>query len=153
MNASTKSLQSAVAHYFEDRGNFGVEDYLHAYGDPRQALLLYRLFFPQFAAVDGHVVLASRIDVPGEPDGLRRRLRDEDRPPCELLEGYRWTEVPYEFANSSLSDEHDELLACLLARAWKAALMSEFPDRTWETAVLSTSVTGSVVGLCFREAV
>ena len=46
-----------MGRYFEDRGSFDLQDYIHAHGDPRQALLLFGLFFPELTEVAGHVVL------------------------------------------------------------------------------------------------
>ena len=70
------------------------------------------------------------------------------------LKGYRWMEVPYLFADTaSLSDEDDAMLAKMIAQAWRAALANEFPENSWVTRVLSPEETGSVVGVCFEEAV
>ena len=146
-------LKEALLRYFADRGSYDVDDFVHAYGDPRQALLLFRVFFPSFSEVEGHVVLSAFLDDDSEPNRLVTRLRASPSETSSVLKGYRWLEVPYMFAETALSDEDDVLLAKMLARSWLAALSMEFPARTWLTRVLNPEETGGVVGVCFDEAV
>jgi hypothetical protein len=153
MMALLNDIQAALAQHFDDGGEFEAEDYLHAYGDPRQALLLCSLFLPQFLTVSGHVVLASCVQDDGDVDRLREKLVAAGSSHASVLDAYRRLEVPYVFSDRTLSLDQDELLAGLLARSWGNALAAEFPDREWVTEVLPPSATGSVVGLCFREAI
>ena len=146
-----QQLKEILCNHFPDNGNFDVEDYVHAYGDPRQALLLFRVFWPEFTIVAGNIVLKSRIDAEGGPDKLLSLLENEqDRE--KVLSGYRWVEVPYLFGDRlSLSEVEDRYLAKLIAEVWKGALCSQFPEQQFHVQVLPPSVTGSVVGVGFNE--
>ena len=147
-------LKEALLRYFPDRGNFDVEDFIHAYGDPRQALLMFPVFFPEFSSVEGHVILSDFLDDDAEPGRLIATLRASPGRARSVLEGYRWREIPYLFADlSKLSDEDDSILAELVACAWKGALSVQFPDSVWVTRVMTPEETGSVVGVCFEESV
>jgi len=146
-------LKEALVRYFIDDGRYDVEDFIHAYGDPRQALLMFRAFFPEFSEVDGHVVLSTFLNRADEPQSLIARLRTSPSDVYSVLKGYRWIEVPYLFANTSLSESDDHLLARMLAHSWLAALSLSFPATRWVTRVLTPEETGSVVGVCFEEAV
>jgi hypothetical protein len=83
---------------------------------------------------------------------LRNRLSERNALPAKVLAGYRWVEVPHEFASLSISECHNLLLARLLAQAWEAALTREFPGQLWRTEVLPPSATGGAVGVCFENA-
>lgn len=138
--------------HFEDAGNYDVEDFIYAYGDPKQALLLFRVFWPQFIDVDGHIVLRTAVDAEDGPSKLKSLLEEGAKPKQEILSGYRWIEVPYLFQDtSSLSDDDDRYLAELIVEAWKGALCVQFPGKEFSVKLLEPEVTGSVIGVGFDE--
>jgi hypothetical protein len=145
------NLKTILLRYFEDRGDFDVDDLIYEYGDPRQALLHFRVFYPEFVKVAGCVVLKSILDGEGGSEKLTERLAQNPDDAQKILEGYRWVEVPYLFLKDDLNDEEDYFLAQLIAESWKGALMSQFPEQGWETKVLEPEETGSTVGVCFEE--
>jgi hypothetical protein len=146
------ALRSAISTYFSDKGNFGVEDFAFAYGDPRQALLLFRLFYPELVEVAGHVVLKTHIHVDEEPERLIGKLEENPSHVQEILSGYRWLEIPELFANDfGMSKDAYRVLADLVAQAWGAVLRAEFPGRLWITRILDGAETGGSVGVEFGE--
>jgi hypothetical protein len=140
--------------HFEAPADADSHDLIWEHGDPIQALLLFPLFFPSFVEVDGHVVLESYVEEEGGPARLRELLRSSARGSSQVLEGYRWREVPSQFRNLAHIDEDTLLaLAQLIAVSWKAALSMRFPDRAWSTAVLSPQQTGGELAVSFTQAV
>ncbi|HYE66184.1 MAG TPA: hypothetical protein VD966_11405 [Pyrinomonadaceae bacterium] len=145
-------LTSLLLRHFEDRGDFNIDDLVYVYGDSRQALLHFRVFWPELIKVCGRVVLKSTVESEGGPDALTALLKERPDESLEILAGYRWVEVPYLFSNDGdLKDEH-HYLAQLMAETWKGALLLQFPEQKWTTRVLEPEETGEVVGVCFEEA-
>src|SRR5690606_6356211 len=100
-------LENAITQLFGNHEGWGADDYLHAFADPRQMMLAYRLFFPQFEVVEGEPVLGPLSDE------QRKAVRTAAGAPNkqELLASFRWVEVPYLFAARTPVEEHDQLLA------------------------------------------
>jgi hypothetical protein len=141
-----------LGKHFKDAGNYDVEDFVYAHGDPKQALLLFHVFWPQFVAVDGHIVLKTAVDKEDGPSKLEALLKEGAKPRQEILSAYRWLEVPYLFQDrSSLSDDDDRYLAEIIVETWKGALCAQFPDKQFSVSLLEPEATGSVVGVCFLE--
>ena len=63
-------LNNILNKYFKDNGNFDVDDFIHAYGDPRQALVLFRIYHPNLIEINGNVVLEYYIDGENGPEKL-----------------------------------------------------------------------------------
>ena len=145
-------LISILARHFEDRGNFESEDFIHVYGDPLQALLHFRVFWPEFKEVRGHVVLKTSLDNEEGMESLIRLLDQRPNEAREVLAGFRWVEVPYLFSRDCTEDDEDHYLAELMAETWRGALLAHYPKQKWVTRVLEPEETGSVVGVCFEEA-
>lgn len=145
------ALQQALSRYFEDRGNFGPEDFLHAYGDPRQALLAFRVFWPELTFVREHVVLSTFVDTDDAMAKLIQSLERKDAPVQEVLSGYRWEEVDHMFSASTIVDDDYRVLAELMARTWLGALYQFAPAARWATWVMPPQETGGAWGVSFRE--
>ncbi len=146
-------LTEILKRHFVDTGNYEVDDFIHAYGDPKQALLLFKVFSPDLIEVEGHVVLKTQIDSVGGPEKLVKDLSEGQRPKREILAGYRWLEIPHLFMDTvSLSDEEDHLLAKLIVETCKGTLSVKFPNKSFTVEVLKPSQTGSVVGVSFDDA-
>jgi hypothetical protein len=142
-------LDSTLARYFCDCGNFEAEDFLHAYGDPRQALLAFRLFWPELTRVSGYVVLKTHVDSAEALNACVAKLERREKPTPEVLAGYRWIEVACLFSKNQLAEDDDRLLAEMMAETWLGALHQFEPALTWRTRVLHPDETGSVWGVAF----
>ena len=144
-------LKEILARYYRDGGGYDVEDFVHAYGDPKQALLLFRVFWPEFLIVGQDVVLKTYIDAEGGPAKLLSQISKQGE---AALSGYRWLEIPYLFEQrTELESEDDLYLAELVAETWRGALCYQFPEKKFVVQVLSPAETGSVVGVGFEEIV
>ena len=145
-------LTSILLQHFVDRGDFNIDDLIYVYGDPRQALLHFRVFWPELIKVKGFVVLKSTVDSENGPDTLNNLIEEKPDQAEEILAGYRWVEVPYLFSNGGdYKDEEIRHLAELMADTWRSALVSQFPEYNWITRVLEPEETGEVIGVCFEE--
>lgn len=155
------TLRNALCRYFEDRGKYDPEDFLFAYGDPRQALLAYGLFWPELTRVGGYVVLKSFADTPDSSNELLASLED---PVCDrqsLLAGYRWMALDLQFSSLTLGHHHvprafsdfgdDQLLCELMAHTWLGALRCFEPSKAWATRVVRPTESGSGWGVAFSE--
>ncbi|MEP0707177.1 MAG: hypothetical protein ABJL17_00990 [Parvibaculum sp.] len=119
-------------------------DYIHEFGRAVMALLHSPLFLPDFAEVEGRVVVTSRFP---RVDG--HQPPDAGNP--DLLGDGAWTEVGYLFADRSSSDEEDRMLAELMAEAWRGRLAYLFPGRKFVVRVLEPEETGDSIGVEFEE--
>lgn len=144
-------LKSSLAKHFGGLEGYEVEDYVHAYGDPKQALLLARVFQPEFIEVGGYVVLRNLVQAEGGPSQLLAQLNGgaSDQ---KVLAGYRWVEIAYLFQHRDfLSESEDRLLAELIAESWSGVLCKQFPNKEFVVRVIEPKHTGSVVGVGFSE--
>jgi hypothetical protein len=125
-----------------------VGDFVHSFADPKQVILAWSVFFPEFEIVNGHVILGpllpeKRVEFESSQSST------DDR---ELINSFRWREVPYLFsARQSTGRLHDHHLAELMAKSWLLKLQHEFPSESWVTRVLSEEETGGVVGVGFEN--
>lgn len=143
-------IEKVLSRLFIDAGGFESEDYLHAYGQPQQALLMFKLFFPDLVMVDRHPVFGWRCDT-SDVDKLKELIASSPSDVQQILEGYRWFEVPYLISDRSLSDDDDRVLAECLRYSIDAMLVSEFPGRIWVVRLMEPEETGSVIGVMFTE--
>ena len=98
-------LNNILNKYFKDNGNFDVDDFIHAYGDPRQALVLFRIYHPNLIEINGNVVLEYYIDAENGPEKLITLLEKKEKSKKDILSGYRWLEIPCLFADNPLEEE------------------------------------------------
>jgi hypothetical protein len=144
-------LRELLVEHFGGTADDQILDLIWEHGDLFQALLLHRLFFPELAEIDGHVVLKEYIAEEGQVDALRVLLRAES--PQNALEGYRWREIPYQFTKlENVPDEAVAQLATLMTQSWAAHLATQYPDRRWSASVVDLKAAGGSIGVSFTEA-
>ena len=78
-----------LRRFYEDSGGFGIGDYIHAYGDPKQAVLLSALFWPELTRVEGHLVLQLVLESDEEKARLESLLKDKKSQQQDVLSGYK----------------------------------------------------------------
>lgn len=121
---------------------------MHTFADPKQVILAWSVYFPDFEVVEGDVVLGPLT--PQQKEELTAIPADERTP--EVLSSFRWCEVPYQFSDrGSTNAAHDHHMAMLMANSWLLQLENQFPHQSWRTHVLSPEQTGSVVGVGFEN--
>src|SRR5712671_3849233 len=74
-------------------------------------------------------------------DALKRRVDSSN-----------WVEVPYLVTDTSATSEEEiEVLAEVIAQAWRARLRDCFPDRRFTVRIFDPAETGSVIGIGFEQ--
>jgi hypothetical protein len=143
------------------RGN-GTEpwdpaDYLHAFGNLRDALLYAALFLPEFVEVEGFVLLKELGAQPkggwAEVAGAIKRARETSTEALKrCVDSFNWVEVPYVVVDDgSASEQEIEVLAGVIAQGWRGQLRDRFPDRCFVVRIHSPTETGSVIGVGFEQ--
>jgi len=151
ISTSSSGLLHRLHRYFSTSADRDLNDFLFEYGNVQSALLYARLFVPEFKLVAGRVILDDGNAPEAYAKAITESLSGEVDP-----DSFNWIEVFYLFAESDTGiDPHhyddDHVLAELIAEAWRGRLLSLFPDRKFVVEVMSPDVTGSVVGVGFRE--
>lgn len=136
-----------------DCENFEPDDFLHRFGNTKNAILYSTLFLPALEEYCGSVLLASSI----EENAAKVRFKElrkaaSSASELEFLESsFNFVEVGYQFADRSSLEEEDDFLAELVAESWIGYLATRYPNRVFEVALLSPDKTGSVTGIHFFE--
>lgn len=147
-------ITSLLRKYFPSQEDgFSATDFIYSFGRASQAVLYSMLYMPELVEVGGSVLLAW--NVPDE-EAKQRFLSGLEKTAMsieELEASFNFVEIGYLFdaAGRDTTDEEDELLAKLLANAWKGHLALCYPKRVFVIEVLSPAHTGSTVGLHFFE--
>ncbi|SDY09727.1 hypothetical protein [Nitrosomonas halophila] len=139
---------SQIRDLFGGEEGWEVGDFIHSFADPKQAILAWSVFFPEFEVVNGQVVLGPLL-----PE-QRSQLEESQgsRESAGIVNSFRWREVPYLFSvRDSTNRRHDHHLAELMAMSWLLKLQMEFPGESWKTRVFSEEETGGVVGVGFEN--
>lgn len=125
-----------------------VEAIMYRCGSVEEALLYTALFVPEFIEVDGSVLLCLQLD---SAEQFRTAKQKNDVPLAELEESFNWVEIPFLFVDEKSSDEHDRLLAEVVAEAWRGRLKHLFPERRFIVELMLPEKTGTVLSVGFRE--
>jgi len=132
-------------------------DYLHAFGNVGDALLYSTLFVPEFIEVEGCILL-KELGV--QPEGgwtevtaaIRRARETSTDALKRYVDSSNWVEVPCLAADASAASEEEiEVLAEVIAQAWRARLRDCFPDRRFTVRIFDPAETGSVIGIGFEQ--
>lgn len=124
------ALQSKYAGH--DTANFGISDFLAAFGSPVDAVMYLRLFWPEFIRFEGMVFRQETV----EDEDDRRRVREAliryagDKTRTE--QSFNLIEVPcgvFSRGAAESGDELDRFLAEKLVELWKCRLALAFPEQ------------------------
>jgi hypothetical protein len=132
-------------------------DYLHAFGNFRDALLYSTLFAPEFVEVEGCVLLKELGVQPeggwAEVAATIKRARETSTDALKrCVDSSNWVEVPYLVTDTSATSEEEiEVPAEVIAQAWRARLRDCFPDRRFTVRIFDPAETGSVIGIGFEQ--
>ena len=132
-------------HKDQDTTNFGVLDFVGAFGSPLEACAYGKLFWPDLIELDGMVfrrdVLEDELDASRIGECLRRY--DGDRAKTEA--SFNLLEIPssvFGRRSGESSDDVDSKLAELLGETWRARLRSVFPERSFVVEVDTSPPNG-----------
>ena len=139
-------------HADHDTANFGVSDFLAAFGSPVDAVAYLRLFWPEFIRFEGMVFRQETL----EDDDDRRRVREAlgryagDQTRTE--QSFNLVEVPsgvFSRLASESSDEVDQFLAEKLVEMWAHRLTAAFPEEKFVVETISAEETGGERSVVF----
>jgi len=139
-------------HAGHDTTNFGVSDFLAAFGSPVDAVMYLRLFWPKFIRFEGMVFRQETL----EDDDDRRRVSEAlsryagDRTRTE--QSFNLVEVPcgvFSHGASESSDEVDRFLVEKLAELWKCRLTVAFPGQDFVVEVVLPEENAGERGVTF----
>ncbi len=143
-------LRNVLGKYFESNDRASIGDLIHAYGDPGQVLLSYRLFWPEFCAMQGHVLLRDLLKVKGGPEKVQDILLESENLQ-KSLRPFRSMKLPSLFIENFHDESHYQLLGELLKSTWTSALLAEFPETKFEVRLLDEKDTGDVLTISFEQ--
>ncbi|NND60927.1 MAG: hypothetical protein HKN49_11740 [Gammaproteobacteria bacterium] len=152
--STTKMLTAVLARYFGgDNCGFDEYDFIHKYGRASWALLLAKLFLPDFAEIEGSVLLTTNAASREATDRFLQAAKEATLTRRELEESFNLLEIGYLFdaEGRDTEDEDDDILAEYVGEAWRRSLAASFPGRRFNVRVLCTEETGSTVGVTFSE--
>lgn len=123
-------------HDSADTTSFNVLDFASAFGNPLDALVYSRLFWPDFVDFKGAVLPATFLE--SEQD--RSRIQDalSASTPAEVERSWNRFEIPSDFFASHrfpTTDAENLELAERMAQSWRARLLQLFPDRSFTVQV------------------
>ena len=135
-----------------DTTNFGVPDFLAAFGSPVDALMYLRLFWPEFVCFEGMVFRQETLEDQEAREQVRGALRQYAGDRTKAEQAFNLVEVPSglfsSFASES-SDALDELLAQKLVELWAHRLAVAFPHEDFVVETVSAEAVGGELGVVF----
>src|SRR5258705_8048455 len=137
-----ESLLTFLRQQYENKG-IEIGDWNRAYlvygfGNATSALLHSVLFAPEFVEIAGCIFLRDfgnykRDELAAKVAEARKKSVAELQ---RLVWSYTWLEVGY-VINDRMSGDEQELLANLIADAWRLRLKGKYPDRRFVVSVMS----------------
>lgn len=135
-----------------DTTNFGVSDFLAAFGSPVDAVMYLRLFWPEFIRFEGVVfrqeTLEDEDDRREVREGLRRYAGDKTR----TEQSFNLVEVPcgvFSRGAAESSDEVDRFLVEKLVELWKCRLAVAFPNQEFVVEAIPPEENAGERGVTF----
>lgn len=140
MDQESQHLVSELSRLYSDQDttNFGVFDFIGAFGSPLEAIAYAKLFWPDFVWVDEMLLRSDAIEDESDVDRARQALQQWNGDLGKTESSFNRLEIPSgifgKMAGES-SDAIDEQLAQTLVEMWKARLSQVFPDRKFSVTV------------------
>jgi len=118
-------------------------DFIHAIGNPIDALLYYEAFCPRFVELEGCIKLNPSKGIEGKKEKdeileLINRYKKGEMKKEELSQAiysYNFEEVLFMFNDRDCSEKAIYYLAQLMAESWRAQLAYKFPQYSFEVVV------------------
>ena len=130
--ALIEELRRKYAGY--DTRNFGVSDFLAAFGSPIDAVMYLRLFWPEFIRFDGMVFRRETIEDEEDQRRVREALRRCGGDRTRTEQSCNLVDVPcgvFSRGAAESSEEIDTFLVDKLVELWHCRLALKFSGRTF----------------------
>ncbi len=146
---SRQILEGLRRHYPATEGvvRHNLTAFMHEFGGVSGALLYGRLFVPEFQVIAGRVILDDGY----VPKAYLKAISESITGPVDP-DSFNCVEVYYMFSNrDQCEDGEDDILAELIAEAWRGRLLMLFPERKFVVEIIPPDDNGSVATVGFRE--
>jgi|SRR5271156_404299 len=137
-----QDLLISLRHHFSspDAETYDVLDFAFRYGSVLEALMFSRLFWPEFAEVEGMVLFKEVAEDPRQYERIRDYLERSDGDRTEVERSFNLKEVTTQLLGKDLketTDEQIDLLEERLCEMWAARLSVLYPDRRFKVEVVN----------------
>jgi len=139
-------------HSEADTTNFGILDFVSAFGNPLDALAYSKLFWPDFVEYKGMIFMSSILESTDDRarvlDALSKGLNK-----AETEESFNNFDIPSSVFGShrlQLTLSGYARLAERLAEMWRARLAQLFPNRTFDVTVTHPEDEQPNITICQR---
>lgn len=135
-----------------DSTNFGVSDFLAAFGSPLEAVMYLRLCWPEFIQFEGMVFRQELLEDEVDRQRIRAGLIHFTGDKSKTEKDFNLVEVPAGLFSKSefeSSDEVDEFLVEKLVEIWKCRLTLVFPCREFVVEAIPPEQNAGEWGVTF----
>lgn len=136
----------------QDTTNFGVLDFISAFGSPLDALAYCRLFRPRFVELEGMVFRQECLEDDEDQKSVLGTLQRFGGDKVRTERSFNLVEVPsglFSRQAGESSNEADQELARQLVELWSFSLARAFPDRSYIVETVTPEETGGEIGVVF----
>jgi len=138
----------------QDSTGFNVLDFIHREGSPLLALMYSRLFWPEFAEIDGMIFLKEDVENDEQVGDVREAFQHYGQNRQQTEKSFNRIDVPHLFGAriGDTTDEEDLWLATRLAEMWRCRLRELYPDRRFSVEVaIPEGDSAEEIGVLFYE--
>ena len=139
-------------HACDDTANFGVSDFLAAFGSPVHAVLYLRMFWPEFIHFEGMVFRRETLEDEDDRRRIREALSHNAGDKAMTEQSFNLVEVPcglFSRYGHESSDEVDRFLVENLVELWKCRLAITFPDQEFVVEAVPPEENAGEWGVTF----
>lgn len=139
-------------HAGDDTANFGVSDFLAAFGSPVDAVMYLRLFWPEFIRFKGMVFRQEALEDEDDRRRVREALRRYAGDKTRTERSFNLVEVPcglFSRGAAESSDEVDRFLVEKLVELWKCRLAVKFPEQEFVVEAVPPEENAGERGVTF----
>jgi len=156
MKLTSQHLVAELAriHSNHDTTNFGVLDYLYAFGSLIEAMAYAKLFWPDFLVVEEMVIRADVIENEADRNRIREVLHKWNGDIAKTECSFNRLEVPCGVFGKRAGEGSPELgneLAQTLAEMWHARLSQLYPDRTFTVSLERETDGNTCITFCQEQ--
>ncbi|MBI1321713.1 hypothetical protein GC170_00795 [bacterium] len=126
-------------HADQDTTNFGVYDFISAFGTPLEAVMYSKLFWPDFIEIEGMVIRSEVIEDESDRSRIINSLQLCNYEAQEVEYSYNRMDIPYGiFATRRALECSDSIMGEMLKTLvdmWASRLSQLFQDRRFKVAL------------------
>ena len=135
-----------------DTADFGVSDFLSAFGSPVDAVMYLRLFWPELVCYEDMVFRQEVLEDDEDRKRVLEALSRYGGDKTETERSFNMVDIPcgvFSRLGHESSDCIDEYLVGKLVELWTHRLRASFPDRSFVVEALLPEENGGERGVVF----